>query len=252
MDNQFFTRGIIKFLLFFLIFFYISRVFPVSASEREKLQENARKMSRSASTVLAPVYGPLAEYIVSEYNLFEKKGIGIDVGGGPGNLIIELCNRTQNLHWINIDINPAFLPYSAKMAEKAGVGDRVSSLYSDVQDLPFKDGYADIIVSRGSFHLWNDKQIAFTEIYRVLKPDGIAFIGRGFSDNLPVETARQIRAQQKKGGGEPIYDKTQTAKDLETIMKSLGIKNYRIIIPDPPGREGINYGIWIEFHKPGP
>ena len=60
-------------------------------------------------------------------------------------------------------------------------------------DLPFEDNYAEIITSRGSFQFWKNKQLAFSEIYRVLKPGGVAFIGRGFSENLSIETARKIR-----------------------------------------------------------
>jgi len=123
---------------------------------------------------------------------------------------------------------------------------------ADAQYLPFRDNYADVIVSRGSFQFWDDKQKAFSEIYRVLKPGGIAYIGRGFSDNLPVDIARKIRARQKESGRIPQYDVSETAQELEYIMKSLGIKEYVIFIPKPTDGEGINFGIWLEFRKQNP
>lgn len=208
---------------------------------------DALKFWRVATTALAPVYAPLAEQIVSEFQLAEEEGIGIDLGSGPGILIIELCKRTRRMHWVNADINPNFFPLFFKAAEEAEVGHRVSAIFADAQAMPFQNGYADVIVSRGSFHFWEDKQIAFSEIYRVLKPGGVAFIGRGFPDSLPVETARKVRAEQGNG---PKYDVAKTAAELRGIMEALEIKEYQIRTPRSPNSEGVNYGVWLRFHKP--
>ena len=209
-------------------------------------EEKAVAVIKGSRAMLAPVYGPLAEQIVEDFDLEEKTGIGIDLGSGQGTLIIELCKRTQ-LHWINADINPHYFAYFYEQAEKHGFGHRVSAIMADAHSLPFHDDYADFIVSRGSFHFWKDKVRAFGEIYRVLKPGAVAYIGRGFSANLPVEIASQIRAKQ---GKKMKYDVEKTANELSSIMKELGIKDYCIHRPKPPGSEEVNYGIWLEFHKP--
>ncbi len=192
---------------------------------------------------LGPVYAPLAEQIVRDYDLADKDGIGIDLGSGPGTLIVELCKRTK-MHWINADINPDYFPYFLEMAEDGGFGGRVSAIRADSQDLPFKDDYADIIVSRGSYHFWKDKVKAFGEIRRVLKPGGVAFIGRGFARDFPVEAAKKVRAGHKMK-----YDPKQKAEELRGIMKELGIEDYEIFIPETGKAAGINYGCWIEFRK---
>ncbi|MFB0555504.1 MAG: class I SAM-dependent methyltransferase [Phycisphaerae bacterium] len=221
---------------------------PLSSPSDEKYTEqNALGMIRTSRKSLAPVYAPLAEQIVSDFDLGEKDGIGIDLGSGPGTLIVELCKRTQ-LHWINADINPNFFPNFYRQAEQNHLGHRVSAIFADAHNLPFRDNYADIIISRGSYHFWEDKVRAFSEIYRVLKPGAVAYIGRGFSRNLPVETAEKIRAKQ---GKKMKYDVDKKANELSNIMKTLGIKDYRIDIPKPPGSENVNYGIWIEFRKTG-
>jgi len=133
-------------------------------------------------------------------------------------------------------------------AKKNHLEKRVDTVFADAQALPFKDNYADIIVSRGSFQFWKDKRLAFSEIYRVLKTGGIAFIGRGFSENLPVEIAKNI--QERTDGG-PMYDVAGTAEELRQIMKILSINEYKIQMPKPHDSEGINYGIWLEFYKSG-
>jgi len=219
----------------------------VPSSPDEKYTEaNALGMIRSSRGTLAPVYAPLAEQIAMDFNLREKEGIGIDIGSGPGTLILELCRHTR-LHWINADINPHFFPHFYKQAQQRGFGHRVSAVFADAGALPFRDNYADIIVSRGSFPFWQDKRRAFSEIYRVLKPGAVAYIGRGFSRNLPVATAKKIRGKQH---GKMKYDVDKAADELRQIMKVQQIKDWKIHRPAPPGSDNVNYGIWIEFHKP--
>lgn len=200
-------------------------------------------------SVLAPVYGPLAEKIVCKFGLSTKEGIGIDLGSGAGDLIIELCRRTERIHWINADINSTVFPDFIKMAKQAGFAKRVSAIRADAVELPFRDRYADIIVSRGSFQFWGDLQKAFSEIYRVLKPGGVAYIGRGFSDNLPAEIAEEVRRLQRKRGFEPVYDVAATAMQLQNAVESLAIQSYEIQIPRTQSDEYINYGLWLEFRK---
>jgi len=213
-------------------------------------REAAERMIGGAEGKLAPVYAPLAEYLVEELDLSGKPGIGIDLGSGPGSLIFEMCPRTD-LHWVNADINPHFFPYFLKKADEKGFGGRVSAIFADAGWLPFRDGYADVIVSRGSFQFWGDKIAAFREIRRVLKPGGVAWIGRGFSPNLPVETAEKIRETQKKPGSFPKYDVKETEKELRELLPEAGIDNYKIHIPDVRNAKGekVNYGIWVEIRK---
>ena len=219
---------------------------PSLRSDEKYTGQNASGMIRTSRQTLAPVYAPLAEQIVEDFDLAEKDGIGIDLGSGPGTLIIELCKRTR-MHWMNTDINPNHFSNFYRQAEENGVGNRVSAIFADAHNLPFRDNYADIIISRGSYHFWEDKVQAFGEIYRVLKPGKVAYIGRGFSRNLPVETAAKIRTKQ---GKKMKYDVEKKANELYNIMNELGVKDYRIDIPKPPGSENVNYGIWVEFRKP--
>ena len=216
------------------------------AVARDDLARSAQKMIRASRGTLAPVYAPLAEQIVSDFALAKTEGVGIDLGSGPGTLVVELCKRTR-LHWINADINPHFFAPFFRLAQVRGVAHRVGAVLADAQNLPFRDDYAAVIVSRGSYHFWPDRKKGFSEIYRVLKPGASAYIGRGFSRDLPIETARRIRSRQ---GARMKYDRNKEARALGRIMTELGIRDYRIQIPKAPGGEDVNYGVWVEFRKP--
>jgi hypothetical protein len=64
---------------------------------------------------------------------------------------------------------------------------------------------------------------------------------------MPVETSKKIRAKQ---GKKMKYDVDKKANELSNIMNTLGIKEWKIHRPKPPGSENVNYGVWIEFYKP--
>lgn len=217
-------------------------------SSTKYTQEDADKMIRSSQERLSTVYAPLADQIVSDFALADKPGIGIDLGSGPGTLITELCRRTK-LHWVNADINPHFFPHFFETAQAAGFGHRVSAIFADAHHLPFRDDYADVIVSRGCFFVWEDKPRAFAEIYRVLKPGGVAYIGRGMSRDFPVETAREIRDKQK-GKKELEYDPEATALELRHAMEDARIRDFDIECPRPAADPTIHYGVWVTLRKP--
>ena len=196
--------------------------------------------------VLAPVYAPLAEQIVRDFQLANREGLGLDIGGGPGTLVVELAKRSR-LYWVDVDIDRKHLASLAERAKEAGVSDRVAFLGADVQALPFRDGAADVIVSRGSYPFWANKKQGFAEIWRVLKPGGIAYVGRGFPRDLPLDVARSIRKQQ----GDLIkYDRTEHETVLRRIMTELGISDYKLQLPNAPDDSNVNYGIWLEIRKP--
>jgi len=206
---------------------------------------DAERMIRAAEGSLAPVYAPLAEEIVEKLNLADKGGVGIDLGSGPGTLIIELAKRTK-LHWINADINPHFFPYFFDKARAADLGGRVSAIQADACALPFRDGFAEVIVSRGSLQFWPDLAKGIAEIQRVLKPGGVAYLGRGLPERMPPEVAKNVREGHGEG---PKYDPDKTEQQLREIMKSLRIEGFHIHRPRLRNAEAINYGLWLEFRK---
>jgi ubiquinone/menaquinone biosynthesis C-methylase UbiE len=210
----------------------------------ESDRDKALRMIRVSQDRLAPVYAPLAEHLIEALALEDRQGIGIDIGSGPGSLIIELAKRSD-LHWINADINPCFFTHFFQQVETHQLAGCASAVMADVHNLPFRDDYADVVVSRGSFWLWSDKVLAFKEILRVLKPGGVAYIGRGLSENLPLETAKRVRG---KSGG-PRYDIDETVEELNAVMRALTIEDYTVIRPRQDNPLHVNYGVWVKFHK---
>jgi arsenite methyltransferase len=63
------------------------------------------------------------------------------------------------------------LAKSRLTAAKLGLGN-VEFRDGLAEDLPIENGWADVVISNGVMNLCADKRVAFSEIYRVLRPGG--------------------------------------------------------------------------------
>ncbi|MCF7848217.1 MAG: methyltransferase domain-containing protein [Kiritimatiellales bacterium] len=220
---------------------------PMTAPDGDRFtQEDADHLNRAIQNALAPVYPYLAEHIADRFQLRKRSGVGIDIGGGSGDLVLELCRRTPDVYWINTDVNTFAAEELYRRALKQGCAHQIGSAFADAKLLPFRDEYADVIVSRGSLQFWGNLRKGFSEIHRVLKPGGQAMIGRGFPENMPLDVAKEVRKNQ--GGGMPKYKPEELVKQLKQVMKQLKIKEYEIIRPKLDQQE-VSYGVWVVFSK---
>jgi len=138
------------------------------------IMEDAASYDRFIEEKLVRTYPQTARRIIDEYGITE--GRCLDIGCGTGRLEIELT-KISKLQIIGLDINPSFAGFARKKVCDAGLSDHINFLAGDVHELPFLDNSIDLIISRGSLPAWTDRVRSFQEIYRVLKYDGIAFLG---------------------------------------------------------------------------
>ena len=102
------------------------------------------------------------------------------------------CGRTlapfvQNVTCL--DMTPAMLTVGRKEAEKQGVSN-MTYVIGDAQELPFIDNSFDIVISRLAFHHFPEVQQPFSEMVRVLKPNGKLIM---IEMEASEETLRQVR-----------------------------------------------------------
>jgi SAM-dependent methyltransferase len=194
------------------------------------------------------VYQRLAEYLIERFELTERPGVGIDIGGGPGDLVLELAARTKEFYWINTDINTWYARPFAEDALKRELAQRTGFVFADACALPFRDRYADLIVSRGAYQFWGNLEDGIREVHRVLKPGGWAFIGRGFPPTMPEHEVRALREKHVVGG--PAYDPDEDAARFRALMPGLKVVEYEVIRHTPSPAAG-SYGVWLCFRRNG-
>lgn len=195
-------------------------------------------------SIFNKIYSLLAKQIVDDYKI--TKGICLDIGSGAGQLGIELTKLTSLKVYL-LDINTKVVATASKNIRLADISDRVSILQGNVQQMPLGDNIAELIVSRGSIFFWDDKSQGLREIYRVLKPGGIALIGGGVSRYLSQwerkifikwrETELEKESEKKK----KEWYKLRSPNYFYQLLEDTSISNFKIISNSP--------GIWVKIRK---
>ena len=114
----------------------------------------------------------------------------LDVGAGPGHLLVALARKLPHATLRGVDISPHMTDEARRLIEPAGLTARITIQQADAAALPFETSTFDCVVSMMSYHLWDDPPKGLVEIRRVLKPGGglHLYVGRweAYPGRLPV------------------------------------------------------------------
>ena len=175
-------------------------------------------------------YPLIAGQVISGLNL-EKKLI-LDVGTGLGSLAFEFAKRLPRAYVYGLDISQEML----REAEKAALDNNISNLkftLGDVHSLEFEDNFFDLVVSFGVLHHLKDVKLAFSEIKRVLKEGGCAFIydlRKEAAQDTVSEIASQMPLSHKQAFLESIRE-SLGGSFIDSILKDLNVSDYSLSQP---------------------
>ena len=110
--------------------------------------------------------------IPTEYAHIKTGDTVIDLGSGAGNdcfVARALVGEAGKV--IGVDMTEAMINKARKNAEKLGFNN-VEFRLGDIEKMPVSDNLADVVISNCVLNLVPDKEKAFKEIFRILKPGG--------------------------------------------------------------------------------
>ena len=140
----------------------------------------------------------------------------LDIGFGNGYLIRKLSYKNPQKIY-GIDISPDMLNTATTKNRKMIEQRKMELLLADVQELPFDDSSIDKAYTVNTIYFWQDISKGFSEIKRILKPNGI-FLNiiylKEDLDKLPIT---------RYG-----FNKF-TVEQIETVTIESGLKIERII-----------------------
>ncbi len=197
----------------------------------------AKQFDKKVKENFMPTVISTVKQIIEDYGVLE--GIGIDVGCGTAVFAIELCKHSK-LKLYALEKEKAISEVARMNIEKERLTDRIIPVLGDAHNLPFENEFADFIISRGSYHCWEDKVRVFKEIYQVLKKGGIAFVGGGFGRYITAEELKKIKPLRDRSLGEGVKAYSSPDK-LKKIIVNANIPNYRIISSETD--------LWAEIKK---
>lgn len=120
-----------------------------------------------ARRIIRRLYRRIADDLV---NVLPDGAAVLDVGTGPGVLLVELGQRRRDLRLTGVDLSADMV--SAAERNLAKFGERASARVGDVTDMPFADDSFDVVVTSLSSHHWDHPADAVPELARVLRAAG--------------------------------------------------------------------------------
>ena len=96
----------------------------------------------------------------------------LEVPVGTGVLTMPVYRGLPGADITCLDYSPDMMSTARARAEHMGIGN-VRFIQGDVGALPFDDGSFDVVLSLNGFHAFPDKEAAWRETFRVLKPGGV-------------------------------------------------------------------------------
>lgn len=197
-------------------------------------------MIKNGYMMMQPIYPLLIQQFIDDYNLSE--GIAVDIGAGPGYMGIELAKAT-NMQIHVVDISDEALEKAKINYEDLNADNEIFFIKANVEILPFRDSFADFIMSRGSIWFWEKPEEGLKEIYRILKPGGVAVVGGGLGRYMPKTMRDRLYASMKEGL-KNRKEKRPSLEEYEEIIKKANLHNYRIFTDGDD-----KSGKWVEIRK---
>lgn len=117
----------------------------------------------------------------------------VDLGSGGGfDCFVAAQIVGSDGRVIGVDMTPAMLDRARRVATELGVSN-VEFRAGILEDLPVDDGWADVVISNGVLNLVADKERAFAEAYRALRPGGVLqFADIAVGRDVPYEAKCDI------------------------------------------------------------
>ena len=154
-----------------------------------------------------------------------------DIGGGYGRLANEYLKRAHKIY---------IFDYSkTELAQAKEIyGDKIETKAGDIYELPFKDNELDgLMMVRVTHHL-KDLEKAVGELYRVLKPGGIAVIEVANKRTLPKMARFLVGKSSVNPFDKKVANYKEISKDgfynyhpkyVEDIFDRIGFKCERVL-----------------------
>lgn len=135
----------------------------------------------------------------------------LEIGSGTGYLSLNMLLAGMIDEVVCTDISEGMLGVVETSAERLGLADRVSTVHTEAEGLPFPDNSFDLVFGHAIIHHLPDLQESFNEFYRVLKPGGKVFFA-----GEPSERGDKLARVPKRVGHKlsPIWRKALQVDQL--------------------------------------
>ncbi|MDO8548663.1 MAG: arsenite methyltransferase [Ignavibacteria bacterium] len=188
----------------------------------------------------------------TEYAGIKEGDIVVDLGSGAGNdVFVARSLVSENGTVVGIDFTDAMLLKANKNLAKLNYRNVYFKL-GDIENLPLQENFGDVVISNCVLNLVPDKQKAFQEIYRTLKPGGHFCVSDIVTSGELPQKIRDTAALYAGCISGALKQEEYIGIITDSGFKDIEIKKSRIInLPDELLKDYLSAGDIKEFRKNG-
>ena len=117
----------------------------------------------------------------------------LDLATGTADLAIELAKLNPQAHIIGVDFSEKMLEIGKVKIAKQGLDSQIELQWGNAASLPFEDNSFDTVTVAFGVRNFEDLNKGLSEIRRVLKPGGLAFILEfSMPEKFPIKQAYRL------------------------------------------------------------
>jgi len=184
------------------------------------------------------IYPYLASQVMEHYG--RSNGDVLELGPFAGGISVELARRHPGLNFTIAAQDSGIVEFLRKEIEDAIPGQKIEFKRSELNNLVFPDSLFDLAIFRGAYFFLDEEGKIIREIYRVLKEDGVAFVGGGYGKDTPDALIEEI-GEESRILNDRLGRKKVSMYDLEEMVNRSGLSDHARI-----EKEG---GLWLVIKK---
>ena len=142
-------------------------------------------------------------------------GSMLDIGTGPGDIPLLVCERLPRARVIGIDLAAHMLEIAEKRCATSPHAERVQFRRTDANELEFEDASFDAVFANTILHHIHDPKLFLAEAKRVLRPTGCLLIR---DLRRPKDSAELDRLVELHAAGCSAYQKRLFAESLHAAL----------------------------------
>ncbi len=171
----------------------------------------------------------------------------VDVGTGTAQLLIQIAKHPdfQDFSFVGTDYFEDMVLKARETVAKQELSEKIQIDQNDVHALPYPDEFAHLVISRSTIHHWAEPAKALAEIYRILKPGGVAVIHEPRRNPNPKALAEFNKKREELGVPPADLDEKYTPEEVKQFLKEAGLaKQHNLFAPKRgPGSLGFEVRI---------
>ena len=184
------------------------------------------------------MYPYLASQVTQEYA--RTYGRVLELGPFSGGISWELAGSYPALAFTLADDNQKYIAHLKEETARRNLASRMAIVEAPMERLPFNDGSFDLVILRGAFFFIMDRPRILAEIYRVLSPGGMAFVGGGYGRDIPQRVIDKI-ADESRLLNDRLGRRRVTLEQLHSLIHQQGLA--------PATRLSEEGGVWLILRK---